>query len=64
MEQPPFPIVLVVLVAMFGFLTFTAETPWIKVISAIATLTVAAAALFQSRPRKSEGGPPPEEPPA
>ena len=52
MEQPPFPWVLVVLVAMFGFLAVTSETMWISIVAGIGALFVAAAAIYQSLPKR------------
>jgi len=57
MEQPPFPWVLVVLVAMFGFLAVTSETMWISIVSGIGALFVAAAAIYQSMPKRVEREP-------
>jgi hypothetical protein len=55
MEQPPFPWVLVALVAMFGFLAVTSETLWISIVSGIGAFFVAAAAVYQSLPKRVEG---------
>jgi hypothetical protein len=57
MEQPPFPWVLVVLVAFFGFLAVTSETLWISVVAGIGAFFVAAAAVYQSLPKRVEGEP-------
>ena len=57
MEQPPFPWVLVALVAMFGFLAVTSETLWISIVSGIGAFFVAAAAVYQSLPNRVEGEP-------
>ena len=45
MEQPPFPWVLVMLVAFFGFVAMTAETLWIAIVAGLGALFVAAAAV-------------------
>jgi hypothetical protein len=55
MQQPPFPWVLVMLVAFFGFLALTSETMWIKIIAGIGALFIAAAAIYQSLPKRVEG---------
>jgi hypothetical protein len=55
MEQPPFPVALVVLVAFFGFLAVVSESLWIKIIAAIGAFFVAAAAVYQSLPKRVEG---------
>ncbi len=55
MEQPPFPWALVVLVVFFGFMAVASETVWIQVVAAIGALFVAAAAIYQSLPKKVEG---------
>jgi hypothetical protein len=57
MEQPRFPLALVALVAFFGFLALTSETGWIQVVAGIGALFVAAAAVYQSLPRRVEGEP-------
>ena len=57
MEQPPFPWVLVALVAIFGFLAVTSETMWISIVAGIGTLFVAAAAVYQSLPKRVQGEP-------
>ena len=57
MEQPPFPWVLVVLVAFFGFLAVTSETMWISVVAGAGAFFVAAAAVYQSMPKRVEGEP-------
>ena len=57
MEHPPFPWVLVVLVAFFGFLALTSETVWISIVAGIGALFVAAAAVYQSLPKRGEGDP-------
>jgi len=57
MEQPPFPWVLVVLVAFFGFLAVTSETLWISIVAGVGALFVAAAAVYQSMPKRVEGEP-------
>jgi hypothetical protein len=57
MEQPPFPWMLVVLVAFFGFLALTSETAWIMISAGIGALFVAAAAVYQSMPKRVEGDP-------
>jgi hypothetical protein len=55
MEQPPFPWVLVVLVAFFGFVALTSETAWIQIVAGIGALFIAAAAVYQSIPNRVEG---------
>ena len=55
MEQPPFPWVLVMLVAFFGFVAMTAETLWIAIVAGIGALFVAAAAIYQSLPKRVSG---------
>lgn len=70
MEQPPFPIVLVVLVAFFAYLAATNDVVWIRVVAGLGALFVAAAAMFQSMPRRVDGeemddpldGPPVDDP--
>ncbi len=57
MEQPTFPWVLVVLVAFFGFLAVTSETMWISIVAGVAAFFVAAAAVYQSMPKRVEGEP-------
>ena len=57
MKQPPFPIVLVALVAVMGYLALTESEPFIRTLCGVATLVLAAAALYQSRPVRE-----PEEP--
>ncbi len=57
MEQPPFPYVLVIMVGLFGFIALTSGPLWIRIIAAIGTVTLAAAAVYQSRPRRA-----PEDP--
>jgi len=47
--------VLVVLVAFFGFLALTSETMWIKIVAGIGALFIAAAAIYQSLPKRVEG---------
>ena len=46
---------LVVLVAFFGFLALTSETMWIKIVAGIGALFIAAAAIYQSLPKRVEG---------
>ena len=55
MEQPPFPVALVVMVAFFGFLAVVSEVLWISIIAGIGALFVAAAAIYQSLPKRVEG---------
>jgi hypothetical protein len=55
MEQPRFPWVLVMLVALFGFLALTSETMWISIVAGVGALFVAVAAIYQSRPKRVEG---------
>lgn len=55
MEQPPFPVVLVLLVAFFAFLAVTNDTAWIRIIAIIGVVFVAAAAVRQSLPKRVEG---------
>lgn len=50
MKQPPFPIVLVAMVAVMGYLALTESEPLIRILCGVATLVLAAAALYQSRP--------------
>jgi hypothetical protein len=57
MEQPPFPWVLVVLVVFFGFLAVTSETMWIAIVAGLGAFFVAAAAVYQSLPKRVEGEP-------
>ena len=57
MEQPPFPIALVVLVAFFAFLAATNDVVWIRVVSGVGALFFAAAAMYQSMPRRVEDQP-------
>jgi len=57
MEQPPFPIALVVLVVFFAFLAATNDVTWIRIIAGLGALFVAAAAMYQSMPRRVEGDP-------
>ncbi|MGI9083719.1 MAG: hypothetical protein ACR2FE_00330 [Aeromicrobium sp.] len=57
MEQPRFPVVLVVLVALFGFIAISSEVVWIKIIAVIGALFVAAAAVYQSMPQRDEQDP-------
>ena len=52
MEQPPFPWVLVVLVVFFGFMAVVSETVWIQIVAGIGALFVAAAAVYQSLPKR------------
>ena len=46
---------LVVLVAFFGFLAVTSETLWIAIVAGIGAFFVAAAAVYQSMPKRVEG---------
>lgn len=62
MEQPPFPYMLVILVAMFGFLALSSGPLWIRIGAAIATVVIAAAAVYQSRPRRAPEDPIDDEP--
>jgi hypothetical protein len=55
MEQPRFPWVLVMLVAFFGFVALTSETMWISIVAGVGALFVAAAAIYQSMPKRVEG---------
>ena len=55
MEQPPFPWVLVMLVAFFGFVAVTSETMWIMIAAVIGAVIVAAAAIYQSLPKRVPG---------
>ena len=55
MEQPPFPVVLVLLVAFFAFLAVTNDTPWIRIIAIVGVVFIAAAAIYQSLPKRVEG---------
>jgi hypothetical protein len=55
MEQPRFPWVLVMLVAFFGFVALTSETMWISIAAGVGALIVAAAAVYQSLPKRVEG---------
>jgi hypothetical protein len=55
MEQPPFPIALVVMVAFFGFIAVVSEALWISIIAGIGAFFVAAAAVYQSLPKRVEG---------
>ncbi len=57
MEQPPFPVALVALVVFFVFLAYTSETAWIQVVAAVGALFIAAAAIYQSLPKRVEGEP-------
>lgn len=50
MRQPPFPFVLVILTAVFGYLALTESQTVIRVLCVVAALVLAAAALYQSRP--------------
>lgn len=43
------------LVAFFGFLALTSETMWIKIVAGIGALFIAAAAIYQSRPKRVLG---------
>ncbi|MGH3458871.1 hypothetical protein [Aeromicrobium sp.] len=63
MEQPPFPVALVVLVVLFGSLALWSDVLWIKVIAGLGTFFVAAAAVFQSLPKRSPQDPIDDEPP-
>lgn len=56
MEQPPFPVALVVLVVFFVLLAVTNDTGWIRIVAGAGALFVAAAAVYQSLPRRE---PPP-----
>ena len=55
MEQPPFPWVLVMLVAFFGFVAVSSETMWITIVAGIGAVFVAAAAIYQSLPKQVPG---------
>ncbi len=55
MEQPPFPVALVLLVAFFGFMAVVSETLWISVVAGIGAFFIAAAAVYQSLPKRVEG---------
>ena len=55
MEHPPFPWVLVMLVAFFGFVAVSSETVWIMVVAGVGALFVAAAAIYQSVPKRAPG---------
>jgi hypothetical protein len=55
MKQPPFPWVLVMLVAFFGFVAMTSETMWISIAAGIGAFFVAAAAIYQSIPKRAPG---------
>lgn len=50
MKQPPFPFVLVALVAVTGYLALTESEPFVRILCGAATLVLAAAAIYQSRP--------------
>ena len=67
MEKPRFPVMLVVLVAFFGFIAVTAETLWIAIIAGTGAFFIAAAAIYQSIPRPPSDGEliddPEDEPP-
>ena len=66
MEQPPFPIALVALVAFFAFLAAFNDVTWIRIVAGLGALFVAAAAMYQSVPRRVRGEPaddPLDEPP-
>ena len=45
------------LVAFFGFLALTSETTWIKIVAGLGALFVAAAAVYQSMPKRVEDEP-------
>lgn len=51
MEKPRFPVVLVLLVAFFGFIAVTEKTPWISIVAGTGAFFIAAAAIYQSIPR-------------
>jgi hypothetical protein len=55
MEQPPFPVALVALVVFFVFLAVTSKTGWIQVVAGAGAVFIAAAAVYQSMPRRVEG---------
>lgn len=61
MEQPPFPFFLVALVALFGFLALSSGPLWLKIAAGFATVLVAAAAVYQSRPRRILEDPPEDD---
>ncbi|WP_375002035.1 hypothetical protein [Aeromicrobium sp. CTD01-1L150] len=50
MKQPPFPFVLVALVAVMGYLALTEGQAAIRILCAVAAVILAAAAIYQSRP--------------
>jgi hypothetical protein len=58
MEKPRFPLVLVALVAFFGFIAVTSETLWIAAIAGTGAFFIAAAAIYQSIPRPPSDGEP------
>jgi hypothetical protein len=52
MTQPKFPWALLVIIAMFTFVAVTSRPPWIVAFAIVAIITAAAAAIYQSIPRK------------
>jgi hypothetical protein len=56
MEKPRFPLMLVVMVAFFGFIAVTAEARWIAIVAGIGAIFIAAAAIYQSIPRPPSDG--------
>jgi len=45
------------LVALFGFLALTSETLWISIVAGVGVLFIAAAAIYQSLPKRVPGEP-------
>lgn len=54
MTEPRFPWALLVILAMFGYITFSSEPPWLQVGGAIGVLIVAAGAFYQMIPRRDD----------
>jgi hypothetical protein len=54
MEQPPFPTALILMVVFFGFLALVSEPVWMRITAGIGALVIAAAAIYQSRPKRVE----------
>ena len=57
MQQPPFPFVLVALTALTGYLALTESQTAIRVLCGLATVVLAAAAVYQSRPVRAPQDP-------
>lgn len=54
MTQPRFPWALLLILGMFGFITFSSEPPWLQVAGALGVLIVGAGAIYQMTPRRDD----------